>query len=386
MKNKSAVNTQIAEEAAEWALRIHDNALNTADRRKLAEWLKRSPVHVEELLIASSILAGVEQGTGTACPDIAADIAADRAGNVVTLMGLDRDTGEDAGRLAGTRPGQGPEDAPGNDTGTVRHGRPLWYRVSAMAAAMILALFTGASLTMLHNGSDWATDRAPTVNAETDLGQQRRLVLTDGSTVHVNTRSQVVADLQKDARLVTLIGGEAFFNVAPDPDRPFRVIAGETVIEAVGTAFNVRFIDGEATVAVSEGTVAVGNTAAPDAVSPGQDAGTDTRILLSVGETAHFTAQDTSPVISTANPDTIAAWRARQLVFEGDDLTTIAAEFNRYNRVKLVIVGDTLGKKRYSGVFNSDDPASFIAFLELTGTVTTERTGDTLTIRQAGAE
>src|SRR5688572_29675928 len=52
-------NQRIAAEAADWAVRIDAGPLNTDEKARLAEWLKKSPIHVDELLFSASLMAGL---------------------------------------------------------------------------------------------------------------------------------------------------------------------------------------------------------------------------------------------------------------------------------------------------------------------------------------
>jgi len=82
-------------------------------------------------------------------------------------------------------------------------------------------------------------------------------VLTDGSVIHVNTQSEVAIRFTENLRTVELFRGEALFEVVHNPNRPFRVVAGDTVTEAIGTTFNVYKTKTQTTIAVIEGKVAV---------------------------------------------------------------------------------------------------------------------------------
>ena len=75
---------------------------------------------------------------------------------------------------------------------------------------------------------------------ETVIGQQKSIALSDGSSIQMNTDSQVQVAYSSGARAIHLLKGEALFSVMPDPKRPFEVYAAESVVRAVGTAFAVH--------------------------------------------------------------------------------------------------------------------------------------------------
>ena len=82
-------------------------------------------------------------------------------------------------------------------------------------------------------------------------------MLNDGSVVTLNTSSAIEVSLVKSHRTVTLLSGEALFQVAHDTLRPFEVKTGDTTIRAVGTQFDVDSRTAGTTVTVVEGKVAV---------------------------------------------------------------------------------------------------------------------------------
>jgi ferric-dicitrate binding protein FerR (iron transport regulator) len=92
---------------------------------------------------------------------------------------------------------------------------------------------------------------------KTEIGEQRSVLLKDGSRVTLNTASKIEVDMRKDRRLVRLVEGEAFFDVTHDAIRPFKVRAGNAVLSDVGTQFNVDMRPTRTTVTVIEGRVAV---------------------------------------------------------------------------------------------------------------------------------
>ena len=93
---------------------------------------------------------------------------------------------------------------------------------------------------------------------ETGIGEQRNLVLSDGSTLLLNTNSRVTVDFSDDVRNIVLLKGEAHFEVAHDTTRPFTVTAGNNTVTAVGTAFNMQYVDDNAfELVVTDGKVLV---------------------------------------------------------------------------------------------------------------------------------
>jgi transmembrane sensor len=183
----------------------------------------------------------------------------------------------------------------------------------------------------------------------TDIGEIRRVPLADGSLAAINTNTEIAVDLQPNRRAVRLDRGEAWFQVAKDPARPFVVTAGSTRVRAVGTAFSVRRRTMGVEVLVTEGVVEVwsGKGGATRRVSAGD------RIFVS--ETA-------GPAKALHRPlemDRALAWRDGQIVLDGDTIAAAVSEFNRYNTRKIVITDPQLEGRRIIGWFHTNEPESF---------------------------
>ncbi|MEP7247620.1 MAG: FecR domain-containing protein, partial [Gammaproteobacteria bacterium] len=76
----------------------------------------------------------------------------------------------------------------------------------------------------------------------------------------------------------------------------------------------------------------------------------------------------------------VVAWRERRLVFRADPLERVATEFNRYNHVQILIESDALRGKQITGVFDADDPRSFVQFLQRDSTLAVEDSGTDISI------
>ncbi len=356
-----APNRQIAEEAADWAVRLDAGALDESERRRLAGWLTASPVHVEELLHAASILGGLAHVDADRGLSIEALLAA-HAPEVVPLFA------ESAPRTPET------ERATGMPAPPAPPSRARWM---AIAAALLLMIAGGAFL----GRSLWGPSAGNQAIAyETATGEQRSIALEDGSILHMNTSSSVRVALSATERRIDLLRGEALFEVAHDSARPFRVLAGNTVTQAVGTKFNVERDEDGVHVMVVEGKVLVRNRPNARFTAPaaprekaGEPAADGHEVLVLAGYRADVEPRFAAPRVSPADIAEISLWRARQLSFENDTLAEIATEFNRYNRTQLIVADRRLAGARFSGAFSSHDPESFLAFLALTPGVQIDR-------------
>lgn len=190
----------------------------------------------------------------------------------------------------------------------------------------------------------------PRKTYRTDVGEIRRVPLADGSTAAINTASAVGVDFSKSLRRVHLAEGEAWFQVVKEPARPFLVEAGRIRVRAVGTAFSVRRREGGADVLVTEGVV--------EAWADGADG---QAIRLAAGDRAFIAdnaAVEQAPA-EASSVDRVLAWRSGKIDLVGQPLSEAVAEFNRYNRRKLLLVDPALESEQFDGVFRTDDPAGF---------------------------
>lgn len=187
---------------------------------------------------------------------------------------------------------------------------------------------------------------------QTAVGEIRVIPLADGSTVTLNTSSGIRVKIGSGQREVVLENGEAFFDVAPDPERPFRIRAGLADVRVVGTKFNLRRFDGGAvSLIVQEGAVDftrnAGGEKAPRRVGAGKAA------------RAGFSEPITVAAISAEALDRAMVWREGMMFFEGISLGDAIREFKRYNQTPVLLVEPALTEHAVSGYFSSRDPARF---------------------------
>jgi len=199
---------------------------------------------------------------------------------------------------------------------------------------------------------------------ETGVGGRQKMELADGSTVDLNTNSELNVRISGSRRDIMLARGEALFHVAHDSTRPFYVTAGGTVVRAVGTEFSVRIRDSEhVDVLVAEGRVAVG--------APGTEANFENPKLLatapkvSAGEAA--SVRPNSVVVTPVRTNDVTrklSWTGGYLAFEGETLDDAVQEFNRYNQRQITITDRSIVNVKVGGNFRTTDPDSFTAAVQ----------------------
>jgi transmembrane sensor len=341
----------IADEAAHWYVVLHGESCTASDERAFAEWVARSPECVAAYLRITSALGSIRAGD-VRWPDTSVEklIAEAKAeGNTVTAL-----------------PGSGGRKSADGRAQFSRSRWPWW--LPAVAAAVFVISIAG-----------WLWARAPRA-FETEVGEQRSVVLQDGSVVTLNTSSTIAVDLRRDRRVIQLTRGEALFQVAQDRTRPFDVIVGSTVVRAVGTEFDIDHRDSHTTVTVVEGRVRVSTQESGDArvgdTRSGNAAIAVPERMLATAERVVIAGNVLGEPERVANVVPVTAWTQRRLVFERRALGDVAEEFNRYNRQHIRVYGTELRQQEVTGLFQANDPESFVAFLAGIPEVRIERAAD----------
>jgi transmembrane sensor len=253
--------------------------------------------------------------------------------------------------------------------------------VMLVGAAASLAICIGLSLT-LHRTS--AVDSEAEVYA-TAIGEQRAIALEDGSSVQLNTSSRLEVHFTPERRDLRLLQGEAYFEVAPNKNRPFSVYAGEDVARAIGTAFVVRLRDQEMEVTVTKGTVDVSKL----------EGSTKSRQLSSTVQLPRRSlsvisaAQDSAPEAAVVNNGQITrqtlepsdaarrlAWRQGVLDFSGETLPEAVADVSRYTDVQIEIADPRLADVRIGGYFKIGEVEPMLQALEVSFGVKVDRLDD----------
>lgn len=185
----------------------------------------------------------------------------------------------------------------------------------------------------------------------TEVGGREAVTLADGSRVTLNTHTRGRAVVNDKERRFLLDEGEAYFEIQHDPTRPFVVMAGRDKVTVLGTKFSVRYEDGRTEVTVVEGRVRL------DRAEGGR--GPSDPVVITRNEAA--VARSGSVLVIARTEQQVRdelSWREGQLAFDQLTLGEVAAEFNRYNQVQLVVEGDAAGLK-LSGNFDARNVEGF---------------------------
>jgi transmembrane sensor len=291
---READDERIEDEASTWAARLRSGAMTDADRAALATWLDRDPDHREVLARYRELSAQLDVGYGGAA--VAAELAAQR-----------------------------------------RQWRRVTVITAAAAAVAILAFWWGGRPR----------------GFETNMAERHLAALADGSRVELNARTALAVAFTKSERHVTLARGEALFNVAKDPARPFVIATPAGTVRVTGTMFNVRTAGAaRVEVTVLEGTVRVqaARTAREEALTPGRQAMLEPK-------------QVTTRTLPEAAVQNVAAWRQGQAAFDDTPLADALARFAAYH-ARTVTVEPAAADLRLGGRYALDDLDGFLSELQ----------------------
>lgn len=208
-------------------------------------------------------------------------------------------------------------------------------------AVAVAALAAGVALVVLFGGG------APSpADVATGVGETRRILLADGSTAVLAPQTALDIAVDADGRRVTLRHGTAFFEVKPDPARPFAVGAGAVRTTVLGTAFEVGR-DGDAVrVAVEHGRVRV----------DGADAAA---VTLSAGQAVRIGADGTGTA-ETLPPALVATWRGGRLAVRDQPVGAVVDQLAPYFDGWIVVADAALARQTVTGLYDLSDAAAAV--------------------------
>jgi transmembrane sensor len=339
--NEEKVRATITEQAGEWFVANEEGPLDARDSAALAAWFKTSPVHIEEFLGVSAIARDLKEARTDPEYSLEAILARARAEDETAVQPLwprliDAVRGRNSGH---------------------------WLTAAVtMAACTVLSLGLLLTWNLRPIQHPSAPDATTALHFETRHGEQLTRRLADNSVLHLNTDSAVTIRYGKTERLVVLTSGQADFEVAHEPDRAFRVIAGSAEVVDLGTRFDVRLEQDSTVVTVVEGRVAVGPS--PMSEKRGTNSNHPLRFVqLSADQQIRILEGDAPATPTAVDAQNATAWLRREIVFDHEPLERVAAEYNRYTRKPIEIATPALRNLQISGVFATDDTEAFIAFL-----------------------
>jgi len=359
-------------QACAWIAKLHGGEPTAQEKQQLHEWMAQSPAHKAEIRKVAQLWGEL---------------------NVLTELSVPVDPPAKASMFSLWRP-------------NLESLRDWRLGVGGVCAAMILLAVIIMPGTFIK----------PDPNTySTAIGQQQLVTLADGSTILLNTNSQVRVDYQTDARNIYLQQGQAHFEVATNKTRPFKVYVGQDMVRAVGTAFTVYINKQLVEVTVTEGVVELNSLEpidsperidslepidSPERVSrlepidsselvdmperinshePTNSPAPSSNIvktatayqpigLVKAGQNVTINAADAStPEIITIDTQELSrklAWHHGMLRFSGDSLQDVIAEISRYTDLNIEIVDPSISQLRIGGFFKVGETDKMFEALE----------------------
>lgn len=307
--------------AAEWMVRIRSGKLSGADQRDLERWLEQKPENKTDLERLRQLWR----------------LSAQLRDSTTAQALLERDN-----LAEGSKPWLA--DRTFNR-----------YFVVAAAAVILVSFLALPRIERFFSSSRIAADGVTTAR-----GEIANYALPDGSTLTLAAASSVHIAFSDKQRVVYLSGGEGFFDVKHNPDRPFIVVAGKKRVVVAGTKFNVDYFPKERDmeVAVVEGLVNV--------TFPSANVGNKT-VPIKQNEVFQFPS-DGSAVRRSITAARASAWREGKLYFDNAQLNEVLTSMNRYSAKPLMIGNAEMGKLTVTGMFRAGDlNAVFASLNELYG-------------------
>lgn len=348
---------RVKEEASGWLVRL-DEGLAEDERNELAHWLEADPAHGEALVRMARLWDSM-----------------DSLAELAEIFPLDR---------------YGSAHRPARRTLRAASVALAAIGVAALAGYTLIrgdappaATTAGVALpnpTAPDAGGASAAGATDVVSRSyrTAVGEQLSARLPDGSVITLNTDTLLEVAYSMDERLVVLARGEAIFRVAHNRLRPFRVRAGERIVQAVGTEFNVRITAADdIRVTVSEGRVSVRRPAS----RPASGGYAETDLTLDAGNVAVIGAlgEEVAP-IEPAQIEASLAWQRGMLIYRGETLDAVLTDMSRYTTARFTIADDSLRDRRVGGYFRAGDVDALLVALHESFGIEQRREGDMIVL------
>jgi ferric-dicitrate binding protein FerR (iron transport regulator) len=218
----------------------------------------------------------------------------------------------------------------------------------------------------------------------TKKGSKSQVTLPDGTRVWLNADSRLAyaGDFQGTIREISLTG-EAFFDVAKDPNRPFVIHANSIDIKVLGTSFNLRSYAGESTTetALLHGKIEVTLHNQPDnkivlkpneklvvsnTISSGIEDIADDKKRVGQTETPMLTLSKIRYVNKDSLP-TEAYWVQNKLAFDNEIFEKVVSKIERWYNVRVIIKNEHLKEKHFTGYFEDNSLEDVMEALHISG-------------------
>ena len=337
MSNKSKNEAELDAEAANWFTTMHSGEVTAETRRAFEAWLHRDRAHKAAYRQFEQVYRDLDFVAVEAGIDLDEDLNRDRPVWSSAFL-----TWVKKPRLAGGL---------------------------ALSGLAIAALFT----IMIAPVSDVETRPIESPAYETQMAEIREITLEDGSVITLGAKSQIASEFTSTRRQVTLIEGEAFFDVVHEEGRPFFVASQDTLVRVVGTKFDVKRSAEVVHVSVLEGIVEV--MKANDVGEPFElaYASAGDKQTLIAGERVSAARRVALPKARQVEQAKPGAWRTGRLAYEDASLAEIVSDLNRYLDRPVSIASSDVGDLRSTVAFNTADIDQIFVLMEAIHPISVDR-------------
>jgi transmembrane sensor len=231
---------------------------------------------------------------------------------------------------------------------------PAW-----VATAAVIFVAVGAS-------TAWYLQRPDSYR--TALGERRAVTLADGSQITLDSSSEVMVRYSANARALTLVRGQARFDVTHDVERPFTVTANGRRVVATGTAFDVDLLGSDFLVTLIEGHVVVlpqgkpVGSAEQTSATRARSSADGSPIALDAGQQLVMSSH-AAPRVTPVDIERVMAWERGKIVFNDEPLASVVERMNRYTSRRIDVADERVAALRISGMFHVGDVRGFVSTL-----------------------
>jgi transmembrane sensor len=328
----------IREQAARWIAQLSEGEPGAAALEELHRWLEADARHAHEFRAHLAVAALATGLSGSVRLPLQADAHDDVHDDIAAVT------------------------AGGAAAGTARRRRVVIGLAAAVAAMAVTGVWLLGSVPL------------PADTHVTDTGEVQTVSFEDGSVAYLNTRTRLRWIGGDTDRRVELLQGEALFDVAHDPQRPFRVMAGNGEVRVLGTRFNVyRRGDGEVRVTVIDGSVEVCEHDPRD----GQPAWSR---KLAANQQLAFSSIGLTRDVRSVNALNVVKWREGVLELTDEPLAEVLDELTRYTDQRILIKDPRLAQLRLGGALSTRDVRAALARIEKLAPIAVTENGGTFTL------
>jgi transmembrane sensor len=247
-----------------------------------------------------------------------------------------------------------------NTTRIVRMDTGMNWKPLLRVAAVLIVLLGAAGF--------WYLSKSNTQPMIVRSGEQiKNEILPDGSQVTLNKQSTIeYAASFKKQRSVKL-EGEAFFNVAQDPGKPFVLKVNDVTVRVLGTSFNVKSVNGKTEVIVETGAVEVTKNS--------------NSVQLKQHEKAVITAEGNAPSKQSNSDELYNYYRTQTFVCNNTPLWKLVDILNEAYGVNIVIADNNKRDLQINSTFTNSSLDSTLKVIGLTYEIAVEKKGSQIILK-----